>query len=180
VIFASSEADEKIVREETARSSPSSRSLFLISPLRTSAFSEEVPSGPTPSNEEREPSLVEFDLMTNETGTSKAKSRRQQTNAARRLPILKNKRVKASSLHFFKILPWVVGQNACRPSKFHLLEPMLALNRSAAGAIIASNANNRHEGFRRIDDSRFSGPPFVLPNLPLPAKHKTQTAFLRA
>ncbi len=106
MIFASSEVDEKIVREDTARSSPSSMSLFLMPPLRTWATSAAIPSWVTTSDDGPELPFVEFDLITNEAGTNSARSRTQQERAARRLPILKNQWVKTYSPHFFKSLPW--------------------------------------------------------------------------
>jgi hypothetical protein len=97
VIFASSEVDEKIVREDTARSSPSSMSLFLMPPLRTWATSAAILSWVTSSDDGPELPFVEFDLMTNEAGTNRTRSRTQQERAARRLPILKNQWVKTYS-----------------------------------------------------------------------------------
>jgi hypothetical protein len=63
--------------------------------------------------------------MTNEVGTNNARSRRPHRRAARRFPILKNQWVKPTlPSYFFKSLPWVVEQNACRLLKFQMLEPM--------------------------------------------------------
>jgi len=70
----------------------------------------------TTSDDGPELPFVEFDLMTNEAGTNRTRSRTQQERAARRLPILKNQWVKTYSPHFFKSLPWVLSDRTLAAS----------------------------------------------------------------
>src|SRR5262249_39608843 len=100
VIFTSSDVEEKIVREDTARSSPSSSSLFFMSPLRTWATS--APSSSSLVSIAVGLPFFELDLMTNAAGAKTAASRRQPNIAACRPPNLKNQRVKADPLQSFE------------------------------------------------------------------------------
>src|SRR5262249_36338500 len=101
-----------MVREETARSSPSSRRVFLISPRVTRTISAVFPSWVTVCEVASAFPLVEFDLRTTEVGTKKERSNTEHAMAARRVPILRNQWVKTRSSSYTRVRLEPVGQNA--------------------------------------------------------------------